>query len=75
MPEGPEPSGIHPAATACANGSGSCGTPFSWNAMRVSTRLALTRLTVWCGTNVVGVRGAIHRLPAAHRICGLAQKP
>jgi hypothetical protein len=37
--------------------------------------LAFTRLTVWCGANVVAVRGAIHALPVAHRICGLAQKP
>ena len=43
--------------------------------MRVRTVLAFTRLTVWCGANVVAVRGAIHALPAAHRICGLAQKP
>ena len=47
----------------------------SWNAMRVSTALAFTRLTVWCGANVVAVRGAIHALPVAHRICGFAQKP
>ena len=72
---GPAPSGIHPASTACTNGSLPSGMPLSANAMRVKTALAFTRLTVWCGTNVVAVRGAIHPLPAAHRICGFAQKP
>ena len=47
----------------------------SWNAICTRTALAFTRLTVWCGANVVAVRGAIHALPVAHRICGFAQKP